>query len=294
DVASKLRYRPNDAARSLITRRTRTIGAVLPDLHGEFFSELIRGIDVAARAHGLHVLVSSSHGDSDEASAAIRSMQGRVDGLLVMSPHVDASFLHESLPDALPAVLLNAPPDRSRFPTLNLDNHGGAVAMTRHLLSRGHRRIAMIGGPAGNLDADERRRGWLDALSEVSLAHDAPFFEGDFTEESGHAAGLRIAALAQRPHAVFAANDMMAVGCLIALGERGVRVPDDIALAGFDDVPVARYVSPQLTTVRVRIADLGRAAFNRLIAELEAPGSLPVRTDVLPCDIVVRASSGGA
>ncbi|HEY6940558.1 LacI family DNA-binding transcriptional regulator [Dokdonella sp.] len=292
EVATRLRYRPNDAARSLITKRTRTIGAVLPDLHGEFFSELIRGIDVAARARGFHVLVSSSHGDSDETSAAIRAMQGRVDGLLVMSPHVDATFLHESLPDALPVVLLNAPPDRSRFPALHLDNHGGALAMTRHLLSRGHRRIAMIGGPAGNLDADERRRGWLDALAEASLADDAPFFDGDFSEASGHAAGQRIAALAQRPDAVFAANDMMAVGCLIALGERGVRVPGDVALAGFDDVPIARYVSPQLTTVRVRIADLGRAAFERLVAELEAPGTRPVRAEVLPCEIVVRASCG--
>ncbi|MBA8884832.1 LacI family DNA-binding transcriptional regulator [Dokdonella fugitiva] len=292
DAASKLRYRPNDAARSLITRRTRTIGAVLPDLHGEFFSELIRGIDVAARAQGLHLLVSSSHGDADEATAAIRSMQGRVDGLLVMSPHVDASFLHESLPEALPAVLMNAPPEPSRFPTLNLDNHGGAVAMTRHLLARGCRRIAMIGGPAGNLDADERRRGWLDALAAASLARDALLLDGDFSEESGHAAGLRIAALARRPDAVFAANDMMAVGCLIALAEHGVHVPGEIALAGFDDVPIARYVTPQLTTVRVRIADLGRAAFNRLVAELEAPGTLPVRSEVLPCEIVVRASSG--
>jgi LacI family transcriptional regulator len=294
DVATKLRYRPNDAARSLITKRTQTIGAVLPDLHGEFFSELIRGIDVAARAQGLHLLVSSSHGDVDEATAAIRAMQGRVDGLLVMSPHVDASFLHESLPEALPAVLMNAPQDRSRFPTLNLDNHGGAVAMTRHLLGRGHRRIAMIGGPAGNLDADERRRGWLDALGEASLARDALLLDGDFSEESGYAAGKRIVALAQRPDAVFAANDMMAVGCLIALVESGVRVPDDVALAGFDDVPIARYVTPQLTTVRVRIADLGRAAFNRLVAELEAPGSLPVHNEVLPCEIVVRASSGDA
>ncbi|MGN6518273.1 MAG: LacI family DNA-binding transcriptional regulator [Dokdonella sp.] len=294
DVAAKLRYRPNDAARSLITRRTRTIGAVLPDLHGEFFSELIRGIDVAARAQGLHLLVSSSHGDADEATAAIRSMQGRVDGLLVMSPHVDASFLHESLPEALPAVLMNAPHEHSRFPTLNLDNHGGAAAMTRHLLGRGHRRIAMIAGPVGNLDADERRRGWLDALEEASLARDALLLEGDFSEESGHAAGKHVAGLAQRPDALFAANDMMAVGCLIALAESGLRVPDDIALAGFDDVPIARYVTPQLTTVRVRVADLGRAAFTRLIAELETPGAFPARSEVLPCEIVVRASCGAA
>src|SRR3954470_21034136 len=106
DVAARLRYVPHSAARSLITRRTQTIGALLPDLFGEFFSELIRGIDLAARARGLHLLVSSSHGDAEEAATALRAMQGRVDGMLVMSPHVDGAFLHRNLADAVPAVLI--------------------------------------------------------------------------------------------------------------------------------------------------------------------------------------------
>jgi LacI family transcriptional regulator len=107
DAARELRFTPSGAARSLITRRTDTIGALLPDLHGEYFSELIRGIDQAARARGLHLLVSSSHGDADEAAAALRAMNGRVDGLLVMSPHADGDFLQHNLPGRLPAVLLN-------------------------------------------------------------------------------------------------------------------------------------------------------------------------------------------
>lgn len=292
EIAERLRYRPNDAARSLITRRTQTIGAILPDLHGAFFSELIRGIDVAVRALGLHLLLSSAHGDADEVAAALQALQGRVDGLLVMSPHADASFLDEYLPPALPAVLLNAPPLPSRFPTLNIDNHGGARAMTRHLLACGHRRIAMIGGPHGNLDADERRRGYVDALIEASCGGDAMLLDGDFSEESGYAAGKHLAKLRDRPDAVFAANDMMAIGCRIALGDAGIEVPAGIALAGFDDVPIARYVTPQLTTVRVRIADLGRAALARLVAEIETPGSQSTEPQVLPCEVVARASCG--
>lgn len=106
-AAKQLRFTPSGAARSLITRRTDTIGALLPDLHGEYFSELIRGIDQAARARGLHLLVSSSHGNADEAAAALRAMNGRVDGLLVMSPQADADFLSHNLPGNLPAVLIN-------------------------------------------------------------------------------------------------------------------------------------------------------------------------------------------
>src|SRR5579863_6176039 len=121
-VAARLRYVPHSAARSLITRRTQTIGALLPDLYGEFFSELIRGIDLAARARVLHLLGSSSHGNALEAAAALRSMQGRVDGMLILSPHVDAAFMRANQPEALPAVLLDSPLISTQYPVLNIDN----------------------------------------------------------------------------------------------------------------------------------------------------------------------------
>ena len=292
EVAARLRYMPNDAARSLITRRTYTIGAILPALHGEFFSELIRGIDLAARTRGLHLLVSSSHGDVDEAAAALRSMQGRVDGLLIMSPHADPDLLDANLPDSLPAVIMNASAGHSRYPTIGIDNPGGALAMTGHLIGCGHRRIAFISGPTGNLDADERLRGYHDALAAVGLAHEAMVLAGEFTEESGYAAGHELLGYAQRPDAVFAANDMMAIGCQFALIERGLVIPIDIAIAGFDDLPIARYVTPPMTTVRVPIAELGRNALLRLVAEMEAPGSSFPAAQVLPCEVVVRASKG--
>jgi LacI family transcriptional regulator len=291
-VATKLRYMPHGAARSLITRRTQTIGALLPDLFGEFFSELIRGIDLAARARGLHLLVSSSHGDADEAAAALRAMQGRVDGLLVMSPHVDVEFLYRNLPDALPAVLMNTAVKSAQYSTLNIDNYGGALAMTEHLLKRGFRSIVFINGPEGNFDASERLRGFRKAIAASKRKIDTEILSGDFTEESGHAAARHLLASAHRPQAVFAANDMMAIGCLLALGEGGVRVPEDIAIAGFDDIPIARFVNPPLTTVRVRIAELGRSALEQLAGQLEAPDAKRASAQTPGCEIVVRASCG--
>ena len=291
-VAARLRYIPHGAARSLITRRTHTIGALLPDLFGEFFSELIRGIDLAARARGLHLLVSSSHGDADEAAAALRAMQGRVDGMLIMSPHVDAAFLQRNLAEAVPAVLINSAVSSARYATLSIDNFGGALAMTRHLIDSGYRSIAFINGPEGNFDASERLRGFRKALRASRSKIDFQVFPGDFTEESGAAVGRRLAAAKQRPQAVFAANDMMAIGCLLALGERGVSVPDEIAIAGFDDIPIARFVHPALTTVRVRIVDLGRSALEHLASQVEAPRARVAAVPTPSCEIVVRASCG--
>ena len=289
DAARLLRFTPSGAARSLITRRTDTIGALLPDLHGEYFSELIRGIDQAARGCGLHLLVSSSHGNADEAAAALRAMNGRVDGLLMMSPHVDSDFLAHNLPRSLPAVLVNTGTDLTGQVRFVVDNFGGAKAMTRHLAASGRKRIAFIGGPPGNDEAQERLRGYRAGLRagarEILL-------DGDFTEASGHAAGQRIAQMASRPSAVFAANDMMAIGCLAALGEAGLQVPDDIALGGFDDIPIARYVTPTLTTIRVPIAALGAAALDALVKTIKQPAPTTPYMTVLPVELVVRGSCG--
>lgn len=291
-AAQRLRYVPHSAARSLITRRTQTIGALLPDLFGEFFSELIRGIDLAARARGLHLLVSSSHGNAEEAAAALRAMQGRVDGMLIMSPHVDAAFLQRNLPDGLAAVLLNSAVRNPRYTTLNIDNVNGAQAMTEHLIGLGYRDIAFVSGPDGNFDAAERLRGFRKTIAAAQQRVHAQVLAGDFTEESGVAAGRTLAAAKRRPRAVFAANDMMAIGCLLALIEAGVRVPEDVAVVGFDDIPIARFVAPGLSTVRVRIAELGRTALDQLAARLEAPDKEPASVQTPGCEIVVRASCG--
>lgn len=292
EAARRLHYVPHAAARMLITRRTNTVGALLPDLHGEFFSELIRGIDLAARARGLHLLVSSSHDGAEDAAAALRAMQGRVDGLLILSNHVDAAFLRSNLPAGLPAVLLNSAVKNPAYAVLNIDNYGGAHAMVRHLLEAGHAGVTFIAGPTDNFDAQQRELGYRAAMAEYA-PHAAPdVVAGDFSEEAGYRAGRQLLARTPRPRAVFAANDMMAVGCLSAFKEAGVEVPGEIALAGFDDIPIARYVTPSLCTVRVRIADLGRSALEQLAARLEDPRRAP-SSHTLACEIVTRASCGG-
>ncbi|MGP8034756.1 MAG: LacI family DNA-binding transcriptional regulator [Steroidobacteraceae bacterium] len=293
-AARKLRYTPHGGARSLIVGRTHTVGLLLPDLYGEYFSELIRGVDREARRRGLHLLVSGSHGSSSEAASAVRSLNGRIDGLIAMLPGEDVGFLQEAVPQTLPTVLLNTRTSGAQYPTFLVDDFGGARAMTRHLLGRGYRRLAHVRGAEGNFQAEERVRGFRAALKGSGAAA-AAVLEGDFTEEGGYRAGQMLAAQAERPDAVFAANDMMAVGCLVALREARIRVPDDMALAGFDDIPLARFVTPPLTTVRADIAALGLRALERLAGLIESgPADGQQSVERLPVEIVVRASCGGA
>jgi len=291
-IAAEMNFIPSSAARSLISKRTQTIGVLLPDLYGEFFSELIRGIDQAARAHGLHLLISSTRGDAAEAATVMKSLHGRVDGVLVMSPHADDEFLARNLPRNLPAVLMSSRVSGAGLPSFSIDNYGGALSIMRHLASRGHSRIALINGPEHNFDAQERRRGYRDAMAQLAPGVEELILQGDFSEESGWRTGNQILALVNRPTAVFAANDMMAIGCLFALNEAGVQVPSEIALAGFDDIPMARFVSPPLTTVRVRIAELGAMALERLAMGIEHPERMSASPQILRCELVVRSSCG--
>lgn len=294
-AAKELRYTPHAAARSLSSRRTHTLGVVLPDLYGEFFSELVRGIDQAAREHGLHLLVSSYHGHPEEQGEALRTMRGRVDGLLVMSPYVAAPAAIADDLAALPMVLINtqAAADgiaTDRIAALSVDNYGGAVTMVEHLVATGHHRIAFIAGPDDNFDAHERRRGYRDALARRLPGVEEWILPGDFDEASGHRAGQALVAAPTRPDAVFAANDMMALGCLFALSQAGIRVPEDIALAGFDDIPLARYVHPSLTTMRVNIAQVGDRAVRMLISQLGNEPKPAMVNVVMTPDLIARES----
>ena len=288
-AAQQLRYTPHQAARSLITRRTHTIGVLLPDLHGEYFSELIRGIDKAARELGLHLLVSSSHGDSAEARLALESMNGRVDGVLIMSSHVDSQLVRGALSAALPAVHMNMPSKAGDAPTFVTDHFGGARALVRHFVSLGYCRIAHITGPEGNWDAEERLRGYKAVLAREAHAAEL-IVRGDFSEESGYLAARQLLALATRPDAVFAGNDMMAIGCLYAFTEAGLRVPDDIAIGGFDDIPISRYVTPALTTVRAQTTELGRQALGALAQAIANAGPGKGQRTVLDTQLVLRDS----
>jgi LacI family transcriptional regulator len=286
--ARELDYVPHSGARSLSMRRTDTLGVILPDLHGEFFSELIRGIDAATRARGLHLLLSHSHGDPNEATAVLRTMRSRVDALIVMSPYADEELLSTALSGRTPLVLLGGGAAPGGHPRLSIDNHAGARQMTAHLLGLGHRRIAFIAGPPGNIEAAQRLAGYREALALHGAA--GQVVQGDFSEEAGLAAASRLAAAETLPDAIFAANDMMAIGCLQGLRALGRKVPDDVALAGFDDIPISRFLDPPLTTVGVPIAELGRQAVLCCL-EILATGEAGESRTFTP-ELVIRASSG--
>jgi LacI family transcriptional regulator, galactose operon repressor len=292
-AAKSLRYVPNVAARSLSIRRSQTIGIVLPDVHGEFFSEVIRGLDLAARAEGYHILVSGSHSDPGEMLEVVDAMRGRVDGLVIMAPDVTLAPLEELRARDLPVVLLNSAAPNGD--AITIDNYGGAQAMMRHLRGLGHTRIAFVRGPAHNADARERLRGYRHAMRGVAATSvRALECAGDFSEESGFAAGRKIAALKTRPTAVFAANDSMAVGVLAAFAAAGIRVPENMSVVGFDDIPIARYVAPPLTTMRVDIAELGRRAFALLLDAIANPVAHRARRECVATTLVVRGSCAAA
>jgi LacI family transcriptional regulator len=221
-------------------------------------------------------------------------MHGRVDGLLVMSPHVDAAFIDAHLPHGAPLVLINTQLADAQHPLFIVDNYGGATAMMRHLVGRGHRRIALIAGPDSNFEAQERLRGYREALAQLLPGTPELVVHGDFTEESGWRAGRQLLALAERPTAVFASNDMMAIGCLFAFKEANVAVPGEIAVAGYDDIPIARYLAPPLTSVRVCITELGALALERLALSMEDPETIEPTVQTLRTELVVRGSCGRA
>ena len=295
EVVRRLRYVPHGGARSLIKRETRTIGVLLPDMFGEFFSEVIRGLDQVARQRHYSLLVTCTHGESQSAEAMVRTMHGKVDGLVVLSSDIEMYAPLKHLLRRTPVVFLNhvQGPGADQFDSISVDNHSGAMAMTRYLMGLGHERIVFVKGPDGNGDADERLQGYREAMKSLPGGATA-FLEisGDFSEGSGYRAVGRVLQMEPRPTAIFAANDAMAIGVLCALKERGIRVPEDISLAGFDDIPMIRYLSPPLSSIRTPIPELGSGAAERLLAMIEAGGAIRPRQQTLEVLLVARASTG--
>lgn len=287
-AARELNYVPHLGARNLTKRETNAVGVVLPDLFGEFFSEIIRGIDSVAHRSGFQLLLSNMHGSTQGTAAALRSMRGRVDGLLVMPPAVGPEFFRTN-PTGMPTVLLNANGDVG-LPQVSIDNYAGALEMTTHLCATSGRRIAFIAGPRDNRDAYERERGFRDAMRAKTGELNPIVIPGDFGEEAGAAAARLLIAGGCEVDAVFAANDMMAVGCLGVFRDAGLDVPEQIAIAGFDDIPLARHTGPSLTTMQVHIAELGSEAMRLLLSLLRGEDVPPLPTTLAPA-LMVREST---
>jgi LacI family transcriptional regulator len=292
EVAGRMRYVPHSGARSLITSKTETLGVLLPDLYGEFFSEMIRGMDSTAQRNGFHLLISRSYADKNGIETAMRAMRGRVDGVVAMSPDLDAESLL-NVPSTIPVVLLCSVARGNGVDSLTIQNCRGARDMVRHLLTLGHRRIAIIKGSPRNYDAAERLRGYRMALREAGINPDGRLErDGDFTEAGGYAATLELLRLATRPTAIFAANDSMAIGALSALRESAVKVPDEMSVAGFDDIPLARFMDPPLSSVHVPICELGSRAVEILLNGITHKNDHPRRRERVSTELVIRRSTG--
>lgn len=292
-AAALLDYIPHSGARSLTRQRTDTIGVILPDLFGEFFSEIIRGIDKVVHGAGKNLLLGNMHGSPEETVQAIRAMRGRVDGLLVMPPNSSADSIAGAGSWAIPTVLLNARSLNGSTPFVAVDNHAGARLVTEHLIGQGARRILHVAGPESNRDATERQRGFREVVRERLGDHDPSVFPGTFQEDSGRAAARAMLAGGMPFDAVFAGNDMMAVDLMSELREAGVEVGRDILVAGFDDIPLARYVHPQLTTVHSDITRLGSAGAQMVLRILEGEELGEEAGLVIAPALAVRASTQG-
>ena len=285
EAVRELGYIPHAGARSLSLARTNAIGVVLPDLHGEFFSEIVRGMDREASRRGYLLLLSNLHGRKQQAANALLAMRGRVDGMLVMAPQLSEAELSEALPARLPALLINTRTEEGGRPSIHLDNRAGARAVVEHLVSIGRKRLIHIAGPDGNIDAQERADAFRRACAANKVGYEV--VAGDFSEDSGTAASESLIARAAEFDAVFAATDNLAIAALHALRSAGIRVPEQVAVAGFDDIPLARHLG--ISTVRVRIAELGERALGRLI-DLIA-GAHPGGDELHAPELVVRSTT---
>ncbi len=288
----QLNYRPNALARGLAGRRSRVIGVVSFDtiLYGP--AATLLGVERAARRadHGISIVTLEQLDRSGVADAVNRLAEQSVAGVVIIAPLMTAAAAAHSLPSGVPAVVVESDA-AGDLPTISVDQVAGARLAVDHLLSLGHETVWHICGPRDWLEARDRVDGWRQAL-EASQRRVPPLIPGDWSPRSGYDAGME---LAGRPEvtAVFCANDQQALGLLRALHERGVRVPEQLSVVGFDDIPEAEYLSPPLTTVRQDFDEVGRRCLAALLDMLDAaqPFATPNHPRVDPT-LVVRGSSG--
>jgi DNA-binding LacI/PurR family transcriptional regulator len=289
DAMRKLGYRPNPVARALVTGRSRTLGVVSFDttLYGP--ASTLFGIERAAHEADYFVSIVSLRSLTSAAvvSAVERLRDQGVDGILVVAPQESATQALLHLPEDVPVVAAEAGPDDS-VPLVAIDQVEGARLATQHLLELGHKTVWHISGPTDWLEAEDRVNGWRQTL-DAAGASAPPVLVGDWSARAGHELGRE---LVERDDvtAVFVANDQMALGLLRTLHEAGRRIPGDISVVGFDDIPEAAYFTPPLTTVRQNFNEMGRRSLLLLLDQIESGVRVPTR-ETVPPELIVRAST---
>jgi LacI family transcriptional regulator len=291
-LAEQLGYQPNQIARSLATSRTGTIGLVVPDNTNPFFAQIARGVEDAAYERSYNVFLLNTAENPEREAAAIDSLwQKDVDGLIWCSSRLPLSALEIQV-ERFPAVVLFNRELGRLLPgvvTLNVQDRRGAQAAVAHFLAQGRRKIACVHGPANSLSARRRLEGYQQALSAAGVPLDPQWQIGCTPDtDGGRAAAADLLHLQPGIQAVLAFNDLVAVGVLQACQEAGYRVPQDVAVIGFDDIPLARMVRPQLTTLHVDLENIGRLAMSSLLNLRQGSGS---GTEMLIEPVLVRRES---
>ncbi|KAB2862018.1 MAG: LacI family transcriptional regulator [Anaerolineae bacterium] len=287
-----LNYKPNAAARGLASRRTNAIGLLISEISGEFFQPMLRGIEVAARASNMDLLISST-GGMNQASPPYPLGENNTDGLIVFADSLPQEELIRLHKIGFPMVLLHrSSPSDLHIPCVTVENKDGARRMVDYLIgTRGYRRIAFLEGPDSHEDARWRKLGYQESLA----AHNIPFNPklvalGAFDETQAHLSVSHWIEEGFNAEVIFAADDDSAIGAMMALKEAGLRIPEDIALVGFDDIRLAAYLNPPLTTVRAPIEQAARIAVEQLVKVIHGE-EVELKT-LLPTELVIRRSCG--
>ncbi len=290
-------YAPRAAARSLASRRTQVVGLLIPRSAGTIFSDpffgsVIQGVAEAVQKRSYFLMLSMMTADMEPGFYNRILKGGHFDGLIMLSSDIDDPILPLLIRDQMPLVLIGCHPFFQNVASVDVDNRAGAREGVVHLIKLGHRRIGTITGPLHMVAGLERRDGYKQALLEAGIPIVPELIvTGDFTQESGYQRMRELLALPVRPTAVFIASDTMSVGALRAIHEAGLNIPEGIAVVSFDDLPVASYANPPLTTVYQPIVQLGASAVELLIDGFDDPQRRLAQIR-LPTHLVVRASCG--
>lgn len=290
-AARELGYRPNELARGLVQRRTQTIGVLLSDLHNPFFAETVDGIKDEAGSSSYGTLLGTGNRDPEREVEAVRTLLERqTDGIVLLSPRIPTDYLNE-VAASTPTVLVGRrceDGERTLDCVVN-DDFAGAVIAVEHLVELGHRRVAHVSGGAG-AGASDRLRGYEHAMLRLGLEHHVFVAPGEYTEKGGYDGARLVLAQEPRPTAIFAANDLAALGMLTALGEAGLSVPEDVSLVGYDNTYLAALGSISLTSVDQPRHEMGVLAARLLLERIESGRTEP-RLEVLKPNLVARSTS---
>jgi len=289
---AELRYQPHGVARSLRRRRTHSLGMIVPDAANPFFAEVARGVETCAFSLGYTVILCNSDGDLVREQAYLDVLiEKRVDGIVFVAAGESRDHFQSLLEQEIQVVVVDRDMPGLKVDCVLVDNYDGGLQATAHLIHHGHRRIACLAGPHEVTPSADRVRGYRQALADAGIRFDpALLVYGDFHTDSGYLAAAELLELPDRPTAIFVCNDLMAIGVMAAVQEAGLRIPRNMAVVGFDDIALASYSLPRLTTVAQPSQKMGELAAQLLVARIENPDRSPER-HLLLTRLVVRESA---